>query len=196
MPALVPPSTDERTLLLGFLDQQRYAVKLAAYGLSDAQARDARTPSRLTVGGLIKHLTRMERGWLADVRGDAPAKSEADYLDAFEMQPGESVEGLIADYDAVARDTARTIEAIDDLNHPVPVPRDVPWFPKDVAAWSVRWVLLHLIEETARHAGHADLLREAVDGATAYPLLAAAENWPATPWLQPWQPADATSSEE
>jgi hypothetical protein len=59
----------------------------------------------------------------------------------------------------------------------------VPWFPKGVAAWSVRWVLLHLIEETARHAGHADLLREAVDGATAYPLLAAAESWPATPWL-------------
>jgi hypothetical protein len=55
-------------------------------------------------------------------------------------------------------------------------------------------VLLHLIEETARHAGHADLLREAVDGATAYPLLAAAESWPATPWLQPWQPAEATST--
>jgi hypothetical protein len=70
----------------------------------------------------------------------------------------------------------------------------VPWFPKGVAAWSVRWVLLHLIEETARHAGHADLLREAVDGATAYPLLAAAESWPATPWLQPWQPAEATST--
>jgi hypothetical protein len=106
MPALVPPSIDERTLLIGFLDQQRYAVKLAAYGLTDAQAREARTPSRLTVGGLIKHLTRMERGWLADVRREAPAKSKEDYLDAFEMQPGETVEGLIADYDAVARDTA------------------------------------------------------------------------------------------
>jgi hypothetical protein len=53
-----------------------------------------------------------------------------------------------------------------------------------------------MIEEYARHTGHADLLREAVDGATAYPLLAAAESWPATPWLQPWRPADAGSSEE
>ena len=52
----------------------------------------------------------------------------------------------------------------------------------------MRWVLLHLITETARHAGHADIVREAVDGAAAYPLMAAAEGWPATPWLQPWEP--------
>jgi hypothetical protein len=49
-------------------------------------------------------------------------------------------------------------------------------------------VLLHVIEETARHAGHADIVREAIDGATAFPLLAAAEGWEPTPWLQPWAP--------
>ena len=53
---------------------------------------------------------------------------------------------------------------------------------------TARWVLLHLIEEIARHAGHADIVRENIDGATAFPLLAAAEGWPSTPWLQPWQP--------
>ncbi len=58
----------------------------------------------------------------------------------------------------------------------------LPGIRPDIDAWSVRWVLLHLIEETARHAGHADIIREAVDGATAFPLLSAAENWPATPW--------------
>jgi len=52
----------------------------------------------------------------------------------------------------------------------------------------VRWVVLHIIEETARHAGHADIVREAIDGATAYPLMAAAEGWAATEWRQPWQP--------
>jgi hypothetical protein len=67
------------------------------------------------------------------------------------------------------------------------VPKGVPWFPSDVEAWSVRWVLLHLIEEVGRHAGHADIIRESVDGATAMPLMAAAEGWPATPWLQPWR---------
>ena len=76
-----------------------------------------------------------------------------------------------------------------DLNTSVPVPQDVPWFPKDVPAWTVRWVALHLIEELARHAGHADLIRESIDGATMYELMAGREGWPATPWLTPWQPA-------
>jgi len=64
----------------------------------------------------------------------------------------------------------------------------VPWFPKDVEAWSVRWVVLHLIEETARPAGHADIIREAVDGATGFALMAVAEHWPASPWITPWEP--------
>ena len=72
----------------------------------------------------------------------------------------------------------------------MPVPQGVPWYPDDVEAWSVRWVLLHLIQETARHAGHADIVRESIDGATMYPLMAAVEGWPASPWMQPWEPAD------
>ena len=70
----------------------------------------------------------------------------------------------------------------------MPVPKGVPWFPDDVEAWSVRWVLLHLVEETARHAGHADILRESIDGATMYELMAAAEGWPPSDWLQPRTP--------
>ena len=68
-----------------------------------------------------------------------------------------------------------------------PCPPRRPLVPRDVDAWSVRWVLLHLIEETARHAGHADIIREHLDGATAFELMAAAEGWPATDWLKPWQ---------
>ncbi len=64
----------------------------------------------------------------------------------------------------------------------------MPWYPDDVDAWSVRWVLLHLIEETARHAGHADIVREASTARPPYELMAAAEGWPATDWIQPWQP--------
>ena len=62
----------------------------------------------------------------------------------------------------------------------------MPWFPKDVAAWSVRWVLFHMIEELARHAGQADIIRETIDGATLYELLAGLEDWEPTPWLTPW----------
>ena len=114
----------------------------------------------------------------------------ADYADAFTMGPSETLAGLIADQDAAARETEAALGSL-DLGRPVPVPRDVPWFPADVDAWSVRWVLLHLIQETARHAGHADIVRESIDGATAYELMAAAEGWPATDWLKPWRPPAA-----
>jgi len=76
------------------------------------------------------------------------------------------------------------------LDAAVPVPRDSPWFPKDVDAWSVRWVFLHVISELARHAGHADIIRESIDGATMYELVAAAENLEPQPWLTPWTKAD------
>ena len=79
------------------------------------------------------------------------------------------------------------------LDHPVPC-RPHRGTPTDVDAWSLRWVLLHLIEETARHAGHADIVREAIDGATAFELLAAVEGWPATDWLKPWQPEQVSGS--
>jgi hypothetical protein len=96
----------------------------------------------------------------------------------------------LADYATVARDTEAVVRALPDLHPAVPVPKGVPWFPAEVDAWTVRWVLLHLIEETARHAGHADIIRESIDGATMYALMAAAEGWPATDWLQPWTPAE------
>ena len=72
----------------------------------------------------------------------------------------------------------------------MPVPRDAPWFPKDVDAWSVRWVMMHMIEELARHAGQGDVIRESIDGATMYELLAGLEGWPATDWLTPFTPTN------
>ena len=116
------------------------------------------------------------------------AHGEEDYAGNFTMMESETLASLLADYDQVAADTTAVIGDISDLTHPVPVPKDVPWFPTDVEAWSVRWVLLHLIQETFRHAGHADIVREAVDGGTAFPIMAAAEHWPETPWMQPWKP--------
>ena len=94
----------------------------------------------------------------------------------------------------MAAETGGGRRPIGDLDQPVPVPKGVPWYPDDVDAWSVRWVLLHLIEEIARHAGHADIVREAIDGATIFELLAAAEGWPATDWLQPWEPEQVSGS--
>ena len=186
MPGSVRPVTDERDALLAYLAHQRYVLRLTAYGLTDEQARATPSASSLSVGGLVKHVALTERGWIGTVL-QRPGGSQEDYAAGFRLGDGETLADVLELYDEVARETESAVAGIADLGQPVPVPKGVPWFPSDVEAWSVRWVLLHLIEETARHAGHADIVRESVDGATAYPLMAAAEGWPATPWLQPWQ---------
>ena len=189
MPGMPGPVADERAGLLAFLAHQRYMLRIAAYGLTDEQAVAAPSVSALTVGGLIKHCALTERGWIATMQGN-PNTDVSTYLDTFTLGPGETLADVLALSDQVARETEEAIAAEPDLGRPVPVPRGVPWFPQDVEAWSVRWVLLHIIEEVARHAGHADIVRESVDGATAIPLMAAVEGWPATPWVQPWAPAE------
>lgn len=188
MAGTVPPVTDERSALLGYLAQQRYVLTLAAHGLTDEQARLTPTAGTLSIGGLLKHAAATEHGWIRIAQA-LPDDAMDTYESNFRMGLDEPLEDVLAWYDNVAAETASVLDTIEDLGQPVPVPKGVPWFPADVDAWSVRWVLLHLIEETARHAGHADIVRESIDGATAYPLMAAAEGWPASPYLQPWEPA-------
>jgi uncharacterized damage-inducible protein DinB len=195
MPGTVRPVSDERDALLAFLDQQRHLLRVQAHGLSDEQARTAPTAGALTIGGLVKHLARTERWWIdvALQRPRPPVSMDYEaYMDAFTLRADETLAGVLADYAQVAEETREALATV-DAGAPVPVPRDAPWLPQDVEAWSVRWVLLHLIEETARHVGHADIVRESLDGATAIPLLAAVEGWPETPWVTPWRPTAATA---
>ncbi|EUA20591.1 hypothetical protein I552_6667 [Mycobacterium xenopi 3993] len=107
------------------------------------------------------------------------------------MAPDDTLAGLC---DALVAQNAESLRLVDtcDLDAAVPVPRNVPWFPEDVDAWSVRWVILHVVGELARHAGHADIIRETIDGATMYELIAARENWQPQPWLTPWRSSDTT----
>jgi hypothetical protein len=195
MPGQAPPSTDERELLLAYVAQQRDGARNAAFGLTDEQARLTPLPSSLSIGGVLKHLADTEQGWmdlvLQRVQDKSAEGQESAYHDAFRLGPDETLAEVLARYEAVAKETESIIATIADLDQAVPVPKGVPWYPDDLEAWSVRWVLLHLVEETARHAGHADLIREAIDGATMYELMAAAEGWPATDWLKPWKPAGA-----
>ena len=194
MPGQAPALTDERQLLLAYLAQQRDGIRYAAYGLADAQARLTPTAGSLSIGGLVKHVTDMERGWIDMVAQRNPRTvsddEQAAYEDNFRLGQQETLAEVMARFDEVAKETEAVI-AVTDLEQPVPVPKGVPWFPDDVDAWSVRWVLLHIIEEIARHAGHADIVREAIDGATSFELMAGAEGWPATDWLTPWQPPGA-----
>jgi hypothetical protein len=178
MPGTVRPVADERDGLLAYLAQQRLALRATVHGLTDEQARATpTTSSTLSLGGLIKHAAVCERGWIAgNIANRLPDGGGRDWGTEFQLQEGETVESVLALYDEVARETEAIIAEIPDLGQPVAVP-PAPWFPKNVKFWSVRWVLLHAIEETARHGGHADILREALDGKTWYELMAAQEGW-------------------
>ncbi len=192
MPGNAPPLTDEAELLLAYIAQQRDGLRNTAFGLTDDQARLTPTAGSLSIGGLVKHVAATERHWIdLALQRQRPAPredQEQGYFDGFRLREDETLAGALAAYEEVAAETEAAMAGV-DMGTPVPVPKGVPWFPADVDAWSVRWVLLHLVEETARHAGHADIIREAIDGATMYPLMAAVEGWPATEWLKPWEPA-------
>ncbi|MFE5586152.1 DinB family protein [Kitasatospora sp. NPDC056531] len=191
MPRVVPPVADERTGLTAYLAHQRRALRVTAYGLTDEQARMAASASELSIGGLIKHAARCESFW-TDLILQQPRRTQRDAnesaADEFRLAPDETLADVLAAYEEAAERTDAVIAAIPDLGQPVPVPPGAPWIPAEVREWSVRWVLLHLIEETSRHGGHADVIRESLDGATFDPLLAAAEAW-ADPWVTPWKPA-------
>jgi hypothetical protein len=181
MPGLVDPLFDEREVLLAFLGQQRDALRYAVHGLDEAQLDAHPTVSELSLIGLVKHAALVERAWTTFIRtGDtAVFVPEDDWSDGFRLTTGETPDDVFALSDQQARETEKVVGALEDLATPLPPTVDlVPWIPGGIV-WSPRWVLLHLIEETARHAGHADIIRESVDGATCWTLMAAVEGWPA-----------------
>ncbi|MEA2460594.1 MAG: hypothetical protein QOH90_771 [Actinomycetota bacterium] len=154
---------DERTTLAAFLDFYRDAMKAKVRGLSEEHARRRLVPSATTLAGLIKHLTRVEVSWFQHRLSQIPAEELAalrwiDEPDGdFQVGPNETVDALIADYDRqceLSREAASRFE----LDHVVP--------HTVLGEVSMRWIYLHMIEETARHVGHADILREQIDGST------------------------------
>ncbi|HTK61785.1 MAG TPA: DinB family protein [Pseudonocardia sp.] len=166
--------TGERADLITALRTNRDNLRHTVRGLTDEQAGLRTTVSALTLGGLVKHLTHGERQWMAFAVGGAAAMfsgtkpwSEWDasdyarYSDGFRLTADETLAGALADYERTARRTDELVATLDlNTSHPLP---EAPWFPAG-ASWSVRSVLLHLIAETAQHAGHADIIREALDG--------------------------------
>lgn len=187
-----PPVHDEREALAAYLLQQQDAFRAAIFGLTDQEAAETPTPSSLSVGTLVKHVTAVQKGWLEQVRcaperpPERPMEEQYAEREAeFSWQGSDTVGAVVAAFDDASAQVLEGVRSV-DLELPVPVP-PAPWNPHDVDAWSVRWVWFHLVEELARHAGHADIIREAVDGATMYELAAAQMGMEETPWLKPWR---------
>ena len=168
--------TGERADLLDALHKHRGLFRHTVAGLDDAAAASRPTVSELCLGGLVKHVTSVEREWMSFIT-DGPAEtpdvdwSNIDwsnppeavlaYQDGFRMLAGETLAGLLADYDAAAAATDALVATVDlDARQPLP---EAPWFEPG-SSWSARRVFVHLVAEIAQHAGHADILRESIDG--------------------------------
>lgn len=159
---------DERSDILGVLANQRSLLCRTVQGLTDEEATRRTTKSELCLGGIIKHVTRTENRWVDFILEGPDAlrftpESMADHAASFLVQPDESLSVLLARYEGTARRTAEVVAALPSLDDTRPLP-DAPWFPPG-AKWSARSVLLHVIAETAQHSGHADIIRESLDGA-------------------------------
>ncbi|MEV4439167.1 DinB family protein [Streptomyces sp. NPDC049577] len=156
---------DERTELLRALAGQRETFLITLRGVTDDRARERTTVSELTLGGLVNHLTHGERNWTHIMTsGDGSTPESMWDMDQYAMPEGATLDGLVAAYRDAARATDAAVAALPDLDVTVPLP-EAPWAPGDVQHWSARRILLHLLRELAQHAGHADILREALDGA-------------------------------
>jgi uncharacterized damage-inducible protein DinB len=161
----------ERSDLLAMLAEHRQFLRHTTRDLTDEQARARTTVSELTLGGLIKHVTVVERSWARFIvegpstLGDASAMTEADWAkraDEFRLLDGETLTGVLDAYEATAAATTELVAALPDLDATQPLP-SAPWFPPS-GRWSARRALLHIIAETAQHSGHADIIRESLDG--------------------------------
>ena len=164
--------TSEQSDLLSTLAQHRQFLRFTARDLDDEQATRRTTVSELTIAGLIKHVAAQEEHWAnfivhgASPEDDFDAMTEetrARYSDEFRLLPGETLAGVLEHYRQVAARTDDLVRSRPDLNAAHPLPK-APWFPPG-AQWTDRQVLLHVLAETAQHAGHADIIREALDGA-------------------------------
>jgi hypothetical protein len=159
---------NERDELVATLGKHRGFLRHTVQGLTDEQAAQRTTVSELCLGGLMKHVAAVEEQWASFITDGPSAFAPMDagayeaHAATFRMQPGETLASIVEHYDDVAAHTDELIRTLPslDVDHALP---EAPWFEQG-ARWSARRASLHMLAETAQHAGHADILREAVDG--------------------------------
>ncbi|MEV5159446.1 DinB family protein [Streptomyces sp. NPDC053728] len=170
---------DERGALLAFVEAQRGAVRRSVLGLSEKEAASRPGVSDLSLSGLLKHVAETELNWLrmAQQRPNDKARNAETWADGFRLVGDETVPQMLEFWAKVALETEEFIRRdVGSMDDTFPLPQ-APWFPED-ARCSMRWLLIHLVEEIGRHAGHADILRETLDGRTARDLVAEEAGYP------------------
>ncbi|HEY3503340.1 MAG TPA: DUF664 domain-containing protein [Actinocatenispora sp.] len=159
----------ENELLLTFLAAQRSAFRSIVAGLDETQVRAAPSASSMSLAVLVKHAIDGERTMGDRIAGAPPAADPvARWQAGWQLGDDDTMAALLARWDEVATRTAELVRAEADLDRVVPLPAGVrQWMPND-GEFTVRWLLLHELEELARHAGHGDIVRESLDGAVGH----------------------------
>ncbi|MGB3828652.1 MAG: DUF664 domain-containing protein [Ornithinimicrobium sp.] len=189
-----PRVATEIDFIADYLDEQLTAVRYAAYGLSEEQARTTACASALSIGGLVKHVL-----WVMteNQRRDANPSGEmsqaefrehaGEFTGSFALTDDENFADLVRTYEQTQAVLVAQIRTVDPDGAVMAPPQ--PWLGRlEPTATNGRFHLLHLIEEVARHAGHADIIREQLDGATAIELAFGIEGREGNEYVTPWQP--------
>lgn len=194
-----PAVHDESTGYAEYVDQQLEALRASAHGLTEEQARLNPTRSALSIGGIIKHVNHVmappadKEGMEIPEGGEISADAFAAFMDTFALRADETLAETIATFDRRRVAVVEWIRSLDaDADSSVP---PAPWYglmtSSDV---KMRYSIVHFIEELARHAGHADIIREQIDGAQTGELVLADTGRPATPFAQPWSAKEPATS--
>lgn len=192
-----PARDDEITGLVRYIDQQLAALRASAIGLTDEQVRMRPCRSALSIGGLLKHATFVMQGALARLAGpesSMPAFDEAGYatyMASFALADDETALGALTAFDSVRVDYLAALAATDPSGATIEPPS--PWFGiYDARPALGRYYLVHQVEELARHAGHADIIREQIDGVMVPQIVATEAGMAANDFFEPYVPPPGT----
>ena len=183
-----PAIHDERQTLRNYIEVQLDAIRNAGYGLTEEQARQRPLASALSVSGVMKHAAYVLKMRLAAAGVLEEAPVFEDFYKSFALTDDESLDDLKVEYSELA---ALYLDLLDhiDLDAVIQVP-PAPWYGRTTAeSAAMRYLVVHDLEEFARHAGHADIIREQIDGAQAGALYLAVAGLPANDFLTPWSPS-------
>lgn len=180
MPLFPTTHTTERETLLEWVDAALTNARSTVHGLDIEQLRATPIPSsELSLGWLMLHIADVAEQWLGRAAaGPAGFGTDESILqryeravDSHQIEPDATAETVLAQYDRTCAHALELLRSA-DLDAAVPVPTEMPWFPPGLPEFTGRWVVQHVLDEILRHSGHADILREAIDGLTLYELIA------------------------
>ncbi|MGB6246175.1 DUF664 domain-containing protein [Gordonia sp. (in: high G+C Gram-positive bacteria)] len=191
-----PARDDELTGLVNYADQQLDAIRAASFGLTEEQARLRPCRSELSIGGIIKHIVRGMRGAVSQLQGTGgefvlDEAAFAAYMGSFALTDDETAAGVIAEFDQVRAEFLAAMRASDPDADAMAPP--APWAGiNEPRPMKNRYFMGHQIEEFARHAGHADIIREQIDGQSVPALVMSLAGAPANRFFTPYTAAPGT----